>query len=53
MKLSKEMFIQKTKESFEKIGLNIVEDKFEKLYLYKELLIEWNEKINLTAITDD
>ena len=27
MKLSKEMFIQKTKESFEKIGLNIAEDK--------------------------
>ena len=25
----------------------------EKLEMYKELLVEWNEKMNLTAIIDD
>lgn len=33
------------------IALN--DDQIEKLYKYKELLVEWNEKMNLTAITDD
>ena len=28
-------------------------DKCEKFYEYYRLLIEWNEKINLTAITDE
>jgi len=28
-------------------------DKLEKFNLYKELLKEWNEKINITAIKDD
>lgn len=29
------------------------EDKYSKLIKYKDMLKEWNEKINLTAITDD
>lgn len=53
MKLSKESFIEKTALEFSKIGQNIALEKLEKLYEYKELLLEWNEKINLTAITDD
>lgn len=31
----------------------LTEDKLSKFELYKNLLVEWNEKINLTAITDD
>lgn len=32
--------------------ITIDEDKVKKFYLYMQLLIEWNEKINLTAITE-
>lgn len=35
------------------MNLTIDEDKIKKFYLYMQLLIEWNEKINLTAITED
>ena len=45
------------KENFlkeiEKIKLNISDDSIKKLYDYMKLLLEWNEKINLTAITDE
>src|SRR5690349_14157062 len=34
-------------------GLSFDEDKYNKFIKYKDLLKEWNEKINLTAITDD
>lgn len=34
-------------------GLDIDGETLNKLCIYKELLKEWNEKINLTAITDD
>jgi len=34
-------------------GIEFDEVKYEKLMKYKELLKEWNEKINLTAITED
>lgn len=53
MKMEKEEFINllllKTKEN----GINITNQQAEQMYKYKELLLEWNEKINLTAITDD
>lgn len=35
----------------EKIGINIDNDKLNKLEKYYNLLIKWNEKINLTGIT--
>lgn len=53
MKLSKEEFILKLGKEIENSGFELSKEKLEKLYLYKELLLEWNEKINLTAITDD
>lgn len=53
MKLSKEKFIHKLSEKVKNIGIELNPTQLEKLYMYKELLIEWNEKINLTAITDD
>lgn len=46
-------FKEKLKENAELINVKISEDELEKLYKYKNLVIEWNEKINLTAITDD
>ena len=39
-------------ESLEQYGLTFSSELGEKLDLYAKLLVEWNEKINLTAITD-
>ena len=41
-------FIERVKE----LGLEVTEDKLYKLEKYYELLVSWNEKINLTAITE-
>lgn len=35
------------------LGITLSEGQVEQLMLYKSLLQEWNEKMNLTAITDD
>ena len=35
-----------------KLGINVTTSQLEKLDRYYELLIEWNKKINLTAITE-
>ena len=42
------IFEDKEKE----INLNVSDENIKKLYEYMMLLLEWNEKINLTAITD-
>lgn len=47
--MNKEEFIEKVKE----LGIDVTEDKLTKLDKYYKLLIEWNEKINLTAITEE
>ena len=47
--MNKEEFIEKVKE----LGIDVTEDKLTKLDKYYNLLIEWNEKINLTAITEE
>ncbi len=49
MILDKEAYI---KESSSKLGISLDDSQVDKLIKYYELLIEWNEKINLTAITD-
>ncbi len=41
------------KEKSKKYGIDINDDLAKKLSIYAELLREWNEKINLTAILDD
>ncbi len=41
------------KEIFEKYNFNISEELEKKFILYKSLLVEWNEYINLSAIKDD
>lgn len=37
----------------EKLKLPFNEDKYNKFIKYKEMIQEWNEKVNLTAITED
>ena len=46
--MNKEQFIEELK----KININIEEDKLNQLDKFYHLLIEWNEKINLTRITE-
>ena len=35
------------------LNVNLTEQQADQLIRYKELLVEWNEKMNLTAITED
>lgn len=51
--MKEKIFKEKLKENALAIDVILNEDMIEKLYQYKNLVIEWNEKINLTAITDD
>lgn len=45
----KDIFIENEKE----ININIEEENVEKFYQYMKTLLEWNEKMNLTAIRDE
>ncbi|MCI8384655.1 MAG: 16S rRNA (guanine(527)-N(7))-methyltransferase RsmG [Clostridia bacterium] len=47
----KEEFSQKMKELSKEINLVLKEEQIQKFYQYMQLLLEWNEKMNLTAIT--
>lgn len=40
-------------ESLKTLGIDINENQVKQFMMYKDLLIEWNEKMNLTAITED
>lgn len=46
------MIIEKSKfnELFNKVQLSVNDEQYDKLYKYSEILIEWNKKVNLTAI---
>jgi len=46
-------FKQKLYTEGKKYGFELNDDKLDKLEKYKSMLIEWNEKINLTSITDE
>lgn len=46
--MNKELFIEELK----KLNIEITEEQLSKLNKFYELLIEWNEKINLTRITE-
>lgn len=41
------------KNACKELNLSIDDSQIDKFLKYKELLLEWNKKINLTAITDD
>ena len=47
----KEEFSQKIQEYSNEIGVLLNEKQINQFYTYMNLLLEWNEKINLTAIT--
>jgi len=47
-----ESFFEEIKEKLKKININIDEVQAKNLYEYMKLMLEWNEKINLTAITE-
>lgn len=47
----KEEFKSKMKEISKEIGILLEEEQINQFYTYMELLLEWNEKVNLTAIT--
>lgn len=53
MKLTEEQFKQRLLEKASNINIKLNNEQLNNYYIYKELLIEWNNKINLTAITDD
>lgn len=45
-------FYNQIKEKLEKIDISLGENSAQKLYQYMKMVIEWNEKINLTAIIE-
>ena len=47
-----EEFIKEYNNKLKKIDINLSENQLKQYYNYMNLLIEWNEKINLTAITE-
>lgn len=47
------IYFEILKKACEDVEISFNEQKYKMLMDYKELLKEWNEKINLTAITDD
>lgn len=50
--MEREEFFTKLFEKVHKIGIDLTEKNMEQFYNYMNLLLEWNEKINLTAITE-
>lgn len=46
-------FKEKLKKNADIIGVSLDKKMLEQFYNYKKLVVEWNENINLTAITDD
>ena len=50
--MEKEEFKSILKNELSLIEIEINNEQVEKFYLYMKLLIEWNEKVNLTAITE-
>lgn len=51
--MEEKVFKEKLRKNAEMIGVTLNDTQLEQFYNYKNLVIEWNEKINLTAITDD
>ena len=47
-----EIFNKETVQALKKIDIQLNKKQVEKLYKYMNLLLEWNEKINLTSITE-
>ena len=50
--MKKKEFIEKMQEKSKDLGVRFLVEQAEQFFDYMNLLIEWNEKMNLTAITD-
>lgn len=50
--MEKKEFKEELRKEFELIDIKVEDAQLEMFHLYMMLLLEWNEKINLTAITD-
>ena len=50
--MEKEEFAQKLAQGMKELKIELNQTQIEQFYKYMELLKEWNEKINLTAITE-
>lgn len=50
--MKREEFREELVKDLEQMGISISEEQVGLFYCYMELLLEWNEKMNLTAITD-
>lgn len=50
--MNKEEFSSNLKEKLNRISIEISSEQAENFYNYMNLLLEWNEKVNLTAITE-
>lgn len=46
-------FASELDSKMKKIGINLTQNQINQFYKYEKLLLEWNEKINLTRITDE
>lgn len=46
------IFFEELKSQAKQINIELTEEQIEKYYKYMQLLLEWNEKINLTAIIE-
>ena len=49
--MEKEKFEEKMKEFSKELEIELSEKQIEKFFTYMNMLLEWNQKINLTAIT--
>ncbi len=45
-------FSIKLREKMLELNIKITEEQIKQFYIYMKLLLEWNERVNLTAITD-
>ena len=50
--MEKEIFYEEMNKFGKEININFSVEQLDKFYKYMQLLIEWNEKMNLTAITE-
>ena len=50
--MEKEEFYKRMREKAKEIHIDLSVEQMDKFYRYMDLLIEWNQKINLTAITE-
>lgn len=50
--MEKKEWMQELEKKAKKMQIELSNQQLEQFYLYMNLLLEWNEKINLTAITD-